>query len=448
MKNILIISSRPPEHSAGLGQSIMDCLITNGCSVDFLTPFSYNSQSKNVIPIFNTRKKYSVRTELRYVLKKFHLYNLIRSIAKYGIKLFHIKQSPYITNNGITIKYPDENKPDIPIPIVLKKISKSYDAVITLFWQDMINSSTLKAIYDKLKSPILIYSPDMSPMTGGCFYFGHCRNFKYQCGCCPGLNSENTHDQSNVNYLIKKENYSLIKCAFLGNSWMNQFAKESGMFKYIFKTEIIIDSNIFKPLDCNFARKQLGISTKKDYILLVRSDSHPRKGNDDIVKALKLFNLKITESDRSKIIIISIGEQYFPIISQDIGFEILNLGVVPLDKLILCYQSANYFVNTSRDDAGPSMINQSIMCGTPVICYDSGSAIDVIENEKSGYKVDVGNIDGLSSLLLYTYKLDYDKYLRLCKQSREIALLHNSSDAIYKSFEFAYNHIANELPHS
>jgi len=426
----------------------MDCLITNGCRVDFLTPFLYNSQPDNVIPIFDTKKRYSAGAGFKYILKKVRLYNPIRNLAKYGIKLFHIKQCPYITNNGITIKYLYEDKPDIPIPIILNKISKSYDTVITLFWQDMINSSTLKAVYDKLKCPILIYSPDMSPMTGGCFYFGNCRLFKYQCGCCPGLNSENPHDQSNSNYLIKKDNYSLIKCAFLGNTWMNKFAKESGLFKNIFKTEIIIDSSLFKPIDKTLARKQLGISTKKGYILLVRSDSHPRKGNDDIVKALKLFDSHITESDRNKIIIISIGETYFPIISKDIGFEILNLGVVSLDKLILCYQSANYFVNTSRDDAGPSMINQSIMCGTPVICYDSGCAIDVIEDEKSGYKVDVGDIEGLSNLFLYTYKLDNDRYLRLCRQSREIAILHNSSKAIFKSFEFAYSHIVNELPNS
>ena len=36
LKKILIISSRPPSHSAGLGQDIIDALIENQKEVDFL----------------------------------------------------------------------------------------------------------------------------------------------------------------------------------------------------------------------------------------------------------------------------------------------------------------------------------------------------------------------------------------------------------------------------
>ena len=97
-------------------------------------------------------------------------------------------------------------------------------------------------------------------------------------------------------------------------------------------------------------------------------------------------------------------------------------------KLVKCYQAADTFLNTSYDDAGPSMINQSIMCGTPVICYDNGAALDVIEEGVSGFKVPTGHIEELSNKILKLYNYSIIEKTKLSTSSRQLAMTHNASN--------------------
>ncbi len=434
--NILLISSRPPHHSAGLGQSIMDGLTDQGCRVDFLTKFSYDGQPDNVISLLKKPKDSFLRIFKRKILNIQPLGNFIRSTLSLFLKM---NNSPYIINNGISIKYPNEATPDIPSELLLKKIRNTYDAVITLFWQDMINTTSLKKIYDKLSCPILIFSPDMSPMTGGCFYFDKCNRFSLECGYCPGFNSHEFEDQSHHNYLIKKNNYENMICAFLGNSWMNKFAKQSKLFSHIIKTEIVINEKKFISGDKELSRKKIGIDPKYNFVLMLRSDNHPRKGNVDLFKALSIFLSGLTASEKSGCCVLVVGDKYFESISQSLECYIHNIGMVEEETLISCYQASNYFLNASHDDAGPSMINQSIMCGTPVICYNNGAAIDVVEQGKSGFKVDTGDIEGLAKSIQLGHRLDNESFSELRRTTRQLGLEHNSLEKISKNIINAIN---------
>ena len=100
---------------------------------------------------------------------------------------------------------------------------------------------------------------------------------------------------------------------------------------------------------------------------------------------------------------------------------------------MLCYQASDIFISASNDDAGPSMINQAIMCGTPVVCYDNGTAIDVIENMASGYKVKPGDKKGLAKGIEAIYNLTHKKYSELRGSCREIAVRHNSTDVCIRN---------------
>lgn len=428
MYNILLISSKPPSHSAGLGQQIINALRNSGHNVDFLTRYKYPHMGENEEYV----EKLSIQSRVKAQIKKFainfNIYNCLKKIRTTINSVLGKSDSKYTSNNGLLFVYNNESCPDIPNSYLLSKIKRKYDAVITLFWQDMLNSTSLKAIYDEYKCPILIYSPDMAPMTGGCYYFGTCINFQNECGKCPALNSGEKSDQSNKNFLLKKNNYESINCVFLGNSWMNQYAQKSKLFSNVKKAEIIIDENIFKPVNKLEIRKKLSFPIDS-FIILIRSSSDPRKGNSDILKAINLFLNSISEINRKEVIVLTIGDNYFKTISFKFPCEIMNLGQVDKNKLIECYQVADVFVNASYDDAGPSMINQSIMCGTPVVCYENGTALDVIENKISGYKTTTGDVEGLKDGLFYIYDLsEKDKNL-LSKTTRNMALIHNSSKA-------------------
>lgn len=426
---ILIISSRPPQHSAGLGQQLMDALISFGNDVDFLTRYYYQGMPANVLAVTSEPKNW--QDKFKQMLSIIGIDGFIKDIKKLIYKIFNIKnKSPYKGKNGFEFKYENEMKPAMPVDSVLEKIIKSYDVVITLFWQDMINTTTLKAIYDKLRAKILIYSPDMAPMTGGCFYFGNCLNFSKGCGKCPALDSCSKEDQSAINYRTKLDNYKRMDCSFLGNTWMIRFAKKSGLFKSVEKAEIIIDENQFKPKERFKSLHNLSIKQHDSFVIFLRSDSAPRKGNLDIAKAIRKFVNSLQDSMKSKIIVMYVGDDFFASLIEDLKCQKLSLGIVDLETLIDCYNSADLFINASYDDAGPSMINQSIMCGTPVVCYDNGAAIDVIINGISGFKTPTGNVNGLATGIEKVYNLTYQERECLAKTSRAVGLEHNSSKKV------------------
>ena len=426
-KRILIISSRPPGHSAGLGQSIMQLLKKDGYEVDFLTKIDTPGLEPQVSTVF-------VRSKLKVFkdnLKNFKPYRTVHDGFHTLKNLLRKKKN--FEGNLYALYYEDEKEPGVPVNSLLEKIQGPYDAVITLFWEGMLNSSSVKAVYDKLKCPVLILSVDMAPMTGGCFYFGNCSNFTNECRDCPLKMSEPDKEKIHQNFILKKLNYGASNCAFLGNTWMIENAKKSGLFKNLHKIELFIDENFFIPVPKKEARKRLNIPDNKDFVILLRSSSEPRKGTKDISAALEKFTATLSPNQRKNLLILTIGDEYFGTVSPDLKDITLELGIVDPQTLKLCYQASDVFINASTDDAGPSMINQSLMCGTPVIGYDNGAALDVIVDGESGFKVKTGDSDDLAVKIPLIYNLSENERMKLSHSSRDVALKHNSGDAFIKN---------------
>lgn len=429
--NILIISSMPPTHSAGLGMASIKALEAAGHHVDYMTTFDYPDKKENIItllPDLSRSKPSRVRKYIILPIRKILIYTKIYPLAA-RIKYRKEKRR----RNRTSLKdqmflYPDESNPPIPPSLIVKNIKKEYDAVITGFWQGLLNSTSLAAIYERLHCPILIPSPDMAPITGGCYYFGKCRNFQNGCGKCPLLESSETCDQSRKNFELKKQNYSKINCAFLCNTWMRKHAEKSKLFSNIFHLEVMIDPNVFSPSDMNVSRTELGIENNDQFLILIASSFLPRKGIKDIAYAIERF-IKDTLPDKDRIVeFIVIGDNYFTSLTTNLKIRTHYLGTVNTSQLVNCYRAANLFISASNDDAGPSMINQSLMCGTPVVCYDNGTAIDVVVNNVSGHKSAPGNKDGLAQGIAEILSLSREKYSEMRNASHDMAMRHNSPE--------------------
>lgn len=429
--NLLYITSLPPTHSAGLVQAKLDALISRGHNVDCITVYDYEGKKNNIIALFpqidqlppSYIRKFFI-LPFKWFVCRMGIYNSIKKIKDEFVK--HKKSRLNKKKSDILFLYPDEEIPPISPKLIVSKINKQYDAVITGFWEGMINSTSLKAIYDKLHCPIIIGSPDMAPMTGGCYYFGKCRNFYNGCGYCEALGSTDCDDKSHRNYLTKKKNYDSIDCAFIGNTWMNKFAEKSKLFKNIFLSEVMIDESRFCEGDRNSARLSLGAAG--EFIIMIASSSQPRKGNRDIAEAVLKFHSNLSSKEQASIELLIVGDDYIEKIFEQSKINICKQGRVDIDKLAMCYQASDLFISASNDDAGPSMVNQAIMSGTPVVCYNNGTAIDVIENMVSGYKVNPGDKKGLTKGIEAIYNLSAMEYAELRKSCREIAIRHNSTD--------------------
>lgn len=428
--NLLYITSLPPTHSAGLVQAKIDALMSRGHNVDCMTIYDYDGKKDNIITLLPKPEQLQPSMLRRLVILPIKrivcfigIYKLLKMIKDWGVERL---TGAGKRKSDILFLYPDEENPPIQPELITSNIHKQYDAVITGFWEGMLNTTSLRAIYNKIGCPIIIGSPDMAPMTGGCYYFGKCRNFYKECGCCEALGSKDPNDRSHHNYMIKKKNYSSIDCAFIGNTWMNEFAKKSKLFKNVFLSEVMIDEKRFCEGDRFSARLDLGLTGK--FVIMIASSSQPRKGNLDIAEAVLEFYSILPAEEQNSIEILIVGDDYIENIFEQSKINRCNQGRVDMDKLVLCYQASDIFISASNDDAGPSMINQSIMCGTPVVCYDNGTAIDVIENMASGYKVKPGDKKGLAKGIEAIYNLTDKEYSELRSSCREIAVRHNSTD--------------------
>lgn len=434
--DILIISSMPPTHSAGLGMASIRALEAEGHHVDYMTTFDYPDKEENIItllPGINNSKPSKVRKYIVLPIRRLLIYTNVYTLVK-GIKdriakcrrnRTHLKEMMFL--------YPDEANPPISPALIVQNIKKEYDAVITGFWEGLLNTTSLAAIYERLHCPILIPSPDMAPITGGCYYFGECRNFHNGCGKCPLLESSETCDQSRKNFELKRQNYSKINCAFLGNTWMRKHAEKSKLFSNIFHLEVMIDPNVFSPSDMNVARAELGLGNNDRFLILIASSFQPRKGIKDIVYAIEQF-IKNTLPDKNQAVeFIVIGDNYFSSLTKDLNIQTHYLGTVNTSQLVNCYRAANIFISASNDDAGPSMINQSLMCGTPVVCYDNGTALDVIVNNVSGHKSAPGDKDGLAQGIAEILSLSSEEYNEMRKASHDMAMRHNSPEVCVRS---------------
>jgi glycosyltransferase involved in cell wall biosynthesis len=82
------------------------------------------------------------------------------------------------------------------------------------------------------------------------------------------------------------------------------------------------------------------------------------------------------------------------------------------------YQIADFLVVPSLEDSGPMMINESILCGTPVVAFDMGVAGDLVKTGKTGYLARLGDKDDLAfgiQLLLNMTSKSYEEMRVNCR---------------------------------
>ena len=417
---ILILSTHRPAYSAGLGSDIMRSLREAGHRVDFLCRYAGGMPSRDYKSI---ERRSLIKPVLNRLLpRRVRTWFDSRQSGKTARELY--EQKGMVFNDEYEIHYPDESTPGLPVDRLLKHIRKDYDLVITLWWFDFINSTSLRAVYDKLRCPIMIFSIDMAPVTGGCFYFNSCRRFTQQCGRCPAIGSDCPDDFTHSNYLIKQDNYAGMNCAFLGNSWMNGFAVRSGLFPpaKVFKIGCIIDEHEFVPGDRRALRRQLGLPDDAT-VLLARSSKEARKGARFIIHALN--NIPADISGGKQIVLVSIGDSHLKEHVSNPRIRQEYMGRVGREDLIRLYQAADWFLSPSVDDAGPSMVNQSQMCGTPVVCFNNGTAVDVVTDGVSGFKTDHVSETGFADALYSALNLSLnapEAYERMRISTRNTAL--------------------------
>jgi len=301
-----------------------------------------------------------------FLLKiKYALVNIINKLPK----IFYYKRKTNAFDNSLLgIKFTNYNlikKADI---LHLHWISKSFSDL-----------SYLK----KFNKPIIWTLRDMWAFTGGCHYSLSCNKFKKKCGKCLSLNSNSKKDLSYWNQKIKIKNYKDTDINYVAISmWLKKEASKSLLLRNK-KIETIyngINGSNFYPI------KNLDIKRKKDIplnkkIILFGSQyiDSEYKGFNYLVESLKFLDTK-------KYFLITFGKIHNLKYLDSLNIEYKNFNFINNHKeLNEIYNLADVFVASSVQEAFGKTIVESLMSGTPVVCFKKTAISEIVKHKKNGY---------------------------------------------------------------
>lgn len=429
---ILIISSADPTFGPGvLSLDYYRAFKSHGFAVDLLTLYRCDSYPE-LLYVYERPNRYKLY--LKKVWKR--LFNKIKTVFGKRSDNTHLGGSYYFF-------YKQEQNPPVPIDKVLKVVTKPYDIVQIIFWQEMLSFATVQALYRKLHSFFYFGCVDYSPMSGGCHFIGNCERYKVGCGCCPAFGSNDPHDFTWQNVNFRKTVYDEIDPVLTGNSYMFKIYDQSVLLKdrkRIMSTAII-DFSIFKPYPKDEVRKKYDISKNKTFVLLFgcQNINDERKGVKYLIDGFRKFMDRISPNDRDKILVVAIGNDFGKIRTEFGDIDTMNLGYVSKEQLPIAYSLADVFLCSSVNDPGPTMVNQALCCGTPVVGFEMGACLDSVKGKGTGYCARLKDTDDYADGIESIFHLTPDEKQKLADRCVEFAHATYSYDAAVTRVMDAYH---------
>jgi len=344
-----------------------------------------------------------------------------------------------------------ERRNYISTELLLKQVPFKPDLIIVNWISQFINARNLYELNRITGAPVLWYLMDMAPLTGGCHYAWDCHGYINRCGSCPALYSTNAKDIAYQNF---KEKLHYIRqtdlVVVLASHWIAQKVEQSALFVGKRKEHIMIgiDSDVFSTSDKSIGRTVFNLPMDRKIILLDASSiRQARKGVEHMVEALGILAASLTDSMKGKVFLVIAGQDDNNTF-KDVCFPHKSIGFLSDDRLLaLAYQSADIFVCPSIEDSGPMMINEAIMCGTPVVAFNMGVAPDLVYNGKTGYRAKLKDSEDLAKGIAGILNLNNDEYTEMSRNCRQLGLELCSPKVQVEGFERLFDDISNRALH-
>jgi glycosyltransferase involved in cell wall biosynthesis len=327
---------------------------------------------------------------------------------------------------------------------LLKKAGFTPDIIFVLFAKNFVNSRNIYEFYKLTGAKMFWIMYDMAPFTGGCHYAWDCKGYMNSCGNCPGLYSKNPDDVSHKNLMYKKKYISRTDINIIaGSEWQYRQARTSFLFndKNIFKILLPFDKEIFKPVNKTEAKTNLGIPNDKKVIFfgaVYLMDE--RKGMFYLYQTLKILSETLKGLNADDVLLLvagrEIGSEELISFVNSLPFKSIFLNYLyKKEEMASVYQAADIYLCPSIEDSGPSMINQSILCGTPVVSFEMGVAIDLVINGETGYRARLKDSEDMASGLNTLLSASDEEYRRISENCRNLGLKHCTHEVQIAEFE-------------
>lgn len=434
LPTILILTSVDPRNGPGVvAETVYQAFLHQGFDVDFMCPNSMDEHPE-YLHIFN-KNKFSLL---------FHPIALMTKVYKRILKQIGVRQQ-----SGYYFFYKKETNPPVRVKDVVNRIHKFYDVVFVVFWCDMFSFQTIEAIYDKIRCQFYFLCVDYSVMSGGCHFVGDCQKYMTGCGACPAIYSMKEKDFTRFNVEYRKRVYEKVKPIVMGNTYMMGFYDRSYLLKdYDRKMRCfpLVDNDMYSPRGKMFVRQKYKIPGHKKFLMFFGAQNlnTERKGIRYLLEALSILYGKLNSEERNNILLILAGYNIDPI-KEKLYFDYNYLGYVNSSDLPDVYSMSDVFLSPSVNDAGPTMVNQAMACGTPVVAFDMGTAIDVIKGHNTGYCAELRNAEDFAYGIEKIFKLSPKEYQTMCDDCRQLSLRLTSEKSFCDNFLNHYYSIKNSI---
>jgi len=317
--------------------------------------------------------------------------------------------------------------------------------LIHLHW---INAGflSLKSLDELLNSgkPVVWTFHDMWTFTGGCHYALECQEYTRECGICPYLKKPGKRDLSHRIWKKKKKLFGESKVHVITPSkWLQGCVEASSLLNHWPVTSIHnpVDSKLFKPVDRQEACANLGLDPTKKYILFgAATMKNVLKGFNYFLEASRVISREPGLEENVEILLFGKTNEdvarSFPLKTRNIAF------VRSISTIVELYSVAHLFVIPSLQDNLPNTIIESMLCGTPVVGFNTGGIPEMIEHKVNGYLADYKSSEDLAAGM--SWVLSSPSYERLSADTRERALSRFSLDRSVEMHMALYHKILNK----
>lgn len=313
------------------------------------------------------------------------------------------------------------------------------DIIVATWISRFLKASDLSLLQQLTNSSLVLYPMDMSLFTGGCHYAWDSKGYISDCNNCPAILDGKKKYIAQKNLLEKQTSFknSGAKLITASDELLKQ-AQQSTIFKaqqHIPKILLPVDEKVFSNNDRLEARRRFKITDEEKVIFFGASlTEEKRKGVHLFINSLELLK-KDYLPGKSDVCIMIAGKSNNSELYRSIPFKVVFTGYIDNDEeLSMAYRAADIFVCTSLQDSGPMMINESVMSGTPVVSFSIGVTADLVEDNISGFKVDIGDTKMLAQKMHEILSLNEQQYKSLRESTRRLAEGKTSTKVFLTSF--------------
>jgi glycosyltransferase involved in cell wall biosynthesis len=190
-----------------------------------------------------------------------------------------------------------------------------------------------------------------------------------------------------------------------------------------------IDTQAFRLFSREQARDILGLPQGAS-LVLAGADSldNPRKGADSLVSTLRQ---SASRGIAFECVCLGNGGQVF---AEQAGIPVHRMGYLsdPL-SLSLVYSAVDVTATPSRQEAFGQVCQESMICGTPVVAFDTGGHREQIRHRETGYLARCFEAADMADGLAWALEARGDEALR--GRIRESACQQAAPDKFLKQFE-------------